>query len=227
MKSPAIYVVDTEREFGPDRWNGGYCWRDMYDSLSKRTGDIRRCDNIIVNGQFYYEPTPAECNWLDQSHLMMDWKGEKNEYTLFLTKGQTAVNSEYNESFMPLFEKGRYRLSFQARQDSNALNDWKVKLTLQDWWSKTSAPDGLDNCYTFAETLDAQEIYIDMLPHKWKRYNFEFDLPIDETAWQEYTKVTPGCAYAWNGMPNGYKIEVTGPSLGTAYFDDFALERIE
>ncbi|MBN1543904.1 hypothetical protein JW898_00400 [Candidatus Woesearchaeota archaeon] len=216
-----LYTGDTEAKYEADKWNGGYCWRMMW-----RESGIRYCRNLIVNGRVNVEPEPLRGNWLDEEHLTADWKAREDSNTIKLQTGQKATNEEYDTTFQPLFEAGRYRFSFWARQDVAANNDWKARLILKDWWDAKPRPVGVMGCYEVSTDINADEIYIEVLPNKWRRYNYEFDVPLNTTQWTSSTRVSADCEYEWDNVPGGYRIELTGPTVGYALFDDFVLEKI-
>jgi hypothetical protein len=222
-KSPVdIYTDDTKVDYEPDEWNGGYCWRQMY----RETG-IRYCKNIIVNGRVNDEPAPLRGNWLEDSHLTMDRQGRAGSYTVKLKTGGQATNEEFEMLYQPVFEPGRYRLSFWARQDIAANNDWKARLMLKDWWEAKPSPPGVNGCYVVSTDINANENYISTLPNEWRKYNYEFDVPINTTQWTTSTRVSSDCEYEWDYVPHGYRLELTGPTIGYALFDDFLLEKIK
>jgi len=217
-----IFVDDIELGYEKDKWNGGYCWRDMYEA----TG-IRYCENIIVNGRVNEEPEPSRGNWLDDAHLTMDKEGRKDSYTIKLETGQQATNEEYNLNVQPIFENGRYRFSFWARQDLTANNDWKVKLTLMDWWDEKPRPLGVEGCYKLMIEINGDEHFMDALPTEWRHYHYEFDVPLNMTQWSSQQRVSADCEYDWDMVPHGYGIEVTAPTIGYAMFDEFSLVKIK
>jgi hypothetical protein len=218
-----VYADDNVIEYESDKWNSGYCWRDMY-----RDAGIRYCRNLIVNGRVNTEPSPLNGNWLDESHLSMDKEGRTDSYTIKLGPGEQALNEEYNMTFQPLFETGRYRFSFWARQDAASNIDWKVKLTLRDWWEKKPMPVGVKGCYKLMTEINAEEVYMEeQKPNAWKHYHYEFDVPLNNTQWESQQRLSSECEYEWDKMPHGYRIELTGPSFGDAYFDDFSLQKVE
>ncbi len=223
VQSPIdIYTDDIEYDYEKDKWNGGYCWRSMW-----RDTGTRYCRNLIVNGRVNKEPEPAAGNWLDEEHLVLDRQGRADSHTIKLETGQQATNEEYELTVQPLFEKGRYRLSFWARQDVAANNDWKVKLTLKDWWESKPKPVGVEGCYEVMTEIDAQKVYIEDLPKEWKHYHYEFDVPLELEQWTSYERRGSDCEYEWDMTPHGYGIEITAPTIGYAMFDDFVLEKIE
>ena len=216
-----IYTDDVEMEYEADKWNGGYCWRQMYQESG-----IRYCKNIIINGRVNEEPSPLKGNWLDDTHLVMDRQGRADSYTIKLTTGEQATNEEYDTAYQPLFERGRYRLSFWAREEVSSNNDWKVTLTLKDWWESKPRPVGIEGCYKVFTEIDANEVFMEEDPTEWKHYHYEFDVPINVTQWNSMEKSPPDCA-AWDMMPHGYGLMITGPTVGEALFDDFVLEKIK
>jgi|GEM_PF-2654997 len=217
-----IYTDDITVDYEADKWNSGYCWRPMY-----RDAGIRYCKNLIVNGRVNTEPAPLRGNWLDEELLTADWKARKDSYTIKLKTVQQATNEEYDMLFQPLFEPGRYRLSFWARQDIAANNDWKAKLILKDWWDTKPRPVGVTGCYEVSTDINADEHYIDVAPNKWRRYNYEFDVPLNLTQWTSQRRISADCEYEWDNIPGGYRIELTGPTVGYALFDDFVLEKVK
>jgi Kazal-type serine protease inhibitor domain len=217
-----IYTDDAKIEYEADKWNGGYCWRQMY-----RESGIRYCKNIIVNGRVNTEPAPLKGNWLDDSHLVMDRQGRDESHTIKLKTGEQATNEEFELLYQPVFEPGRYRLSFWARQDIAANNDWKAKLILKDWWDTKPAPPGINGCYLVSTDINANEHYIETQPDEWRKYNYEFDIPLNLTQWTSYTRVSADCEYEWDYTPHGYRLELTGPTVGYAMFDDFLLEKVK
>jgi hypothetical protein len=216
-----IYTDDVEKKYEADKWNGGYCWRQMY-----RESGIRYCKNMIINGRVNTEPTPAKGNWLDDSHLVMDRQGRKDSLTIKLSAGEQATNEEYDVAYQPLFETGRYKLSFWARQDIAANNDWRAKLTLKDWWESKPRPVGVEGCYKVATEINADEVFMEEEPTEWRHYHYEFDVPINVTQWDSMEKTEAECA-EWDMIPRGYGITITGPTVGYALFDDFVLEKVK
>ncbi len=219
---PNIYTDDLEMKYDSYKWNGGYCWREMLFDAG-----IRECKNIIVNGRVNKLPAPARGNWLEAEHLTLDKEGESESYAIKLVPGFQASNEEYNTSFQPLFEKGKYSFTFWARQDSVANNDWRVKLTLKDWWESKPMANGVKGCYILSTTVRAEEVYIDTLPNRWRRYNYEFDVPLNLSQWETSSRESADCEYNWDMIPHGYRIDATGPTIGSAYFDDFSIVRQE
>jgi hypothetical protein len=217
-----IYTDDTKTDYEADEWNGGYCWRQMY----RETG-IRYCKNIVVNGRVNTEPKPLRGNWLDESHLVMDRQGRADSYTIKLKTGEQATNEEFEILYQLVFEPGRYRLSFWARQDIAANNDWKSRFILKDWWDTKPMPPGINGCYVVLTDINANEHYIETMPDEWRKYNYEFDVPINTTQWTSSTRVSADCEYEWDYVPHGYRIELTGPTAGYAMFDDFVIEKIK
>lgn len=217
-----IYVDDFEFSYEADKWNGGYCWRQMW-----RESGIRYCENLIVDGRVDNTPEPLRGNWLDESHLVMDKSGKKDSNTIKLGVGQQATNEEYDVMFQPLFEEGRYVFSFWARQDIAANNDWKVKLTLRDWWEDKPRPPGVQSCYKVSTEIRCEEHFIEGQPNKWRHYHYEFDVPLDLEEWHSQKRMTGDCEYEWDMIPHGYAIEITGPIIGDAWFDDFSLMKID
>ncbi|MBW2963994.1 hypothetical protein KY363_00905 [Candidatus Woesearchaeota archaeon] len=221
-KNDGVYTDDIKIEYDEKKAYGGYCWRQMW-----RSEDVRECRNIIVNGRLDDAPAPAGGNWLNQQHLVSDLFGTKDSYSIKLATGMQATNEEYNTTYQPLFEKGRYMLSFWARQDVAANNDWKVTLTLRDWWDYAPRPTGVKGCYEISREIDADEVYIEVKPNEWRHYHFEFDVPLKLGDWTSYMRESPECEYSWDMVPHGYGIEVLGPTVGDAYFDDFSLVKVE
>jgi hypothetical protein len=219
---PKIYVDDVEIEYEPDKWYGGYCWRDMW-----RDEGLRRCKNIIVNGRVNQEPAPQKGNWLDNKHIVLDKNGRKDSYTIKLNAGEKASNEEYNKDFQPLFETGDYKLSFWARQDVAANNDWQVKFSVRDWPADNTGSERIDGCYEFLTEINGNEHFIDEEPNKWRHYHYKFHIPLNASEWDKTTREAAYCDYDWNNIPGGYRIEVTGASFGEAWFDDFSLIKEE
>ena len=219
---PDIYVDDIEFNYEADKWNAAYCWRMMY-----RESGIRYCKNLIVNGRVDEEPEPLRGNWLDSSHLVDDLKGKKDSYTIKLNTGQQAENEEYDILFQPLFEPGRYRLSFWAKNGISANNDWKVRLTLKDWWDTKPRPPGVKGCYKVWTYINGNEHFFEGLPNKWRHYHYEFNIPVNLEEWDSNQRVSEECEYDWDMIPHGYAIQITGPTIGEAWFDDFVLEKIK
>jgi hypothetical protein len=221
LEPQKIYSDDVLREYETDKWNGGYCWRQMY-----RESGIRYCKNLIVNGRVNEEPSPSKGNWLDDTHLVLDRQGRAESYTIKLATGERATNEEYDLIYQPLFEAGRYKLSFWARQEAASNNDWKVKLTLKDWWNTKPMPVGVEGCYEAVAEINGDEVYIETEPTKWRQYHYEFDMPLNFTQWNSNEQESADCA-EWDMMPHGYGIEAIGPTVGEALFDDFVLEKIK
>ena len=217
-----IYTDDIEFDYETDAWNGGFCWRQMWGESG-----VRYCKNIIVNGRVNEEPIPARGNWLDEDLLVYDWKSRSDSSTIKLFTGDQIKNEEYNMSFQPLFEKGRYKLSFWARQDIAANNDWQVKLTLKDWWEKKPMPIGVFGCYEMDTEINGDEHFFEELPNRWRHYHYEFDVPLVMEQWTAFERESSECEYEWDMIPHGYGIEITAPTIGYAMFDDFVLEKIE
>jgi hypothetical protein len=213
-----IYADDFEMEYESKKWNGGYCWRQMYQDSG-----IRYCKSLLVNGRIDDEPKPARGNWLDEKHLVLDKAGRKDSHTIKLATGEQATNEEFNMLFQPLFEDGRYRFSFWARQDIAANNDWIVSFTVRDWWEEKPRPVGVLGCYRVTTDIRADEHYIHNRPNDWKHYHYEFDAPLNLSQWQVHKRRSAECEYSWDQIPHGYRIEVTGPTVGEAWFDDFSL----
>jgi len=222
-KSPIkIYADDAEFDYETDEWNGGFCWRQMY-----RDSGIRYCKNMIVNGRVNEDPEPLRGNWLDEDHLVDDFRGRAHTSTIKLATGEQARNEEYDMAFQPFFETGKYRLSFYARQDVSAFNDWTVEFEVKDWWDSKPRPVGVTGCYRMFTVIDAQDVYIDVGPNKWRHYHYDFDVPLDTTQWTGFERAASDCEYEWNNVPGGYGLTLTGPTVGDAWFDDFHLEKIE
>jgi hypothetical protein len=215
-------VDDFEFGYESDKWNGGYCWRQMW-----RESGLRYCENLIVDGRVDNEPVPLRGNWLDEAYLVMDKSGKKDSNTIKLGVGDQVTNEEYDVMFQPLFEEGRYVFSFWARQDVSANNDWKVKLTLRDWWEDKPRPPGVKSCYKVSTEIRCNEHFIEDKPNKWRHYHYEFDVPLDLEEWHSQKRMTGDCEYEWDMVPHGYGIEITGPTIGDAWFDDFSLMKIE
>jgi hypothetical protein len=216
-----FYTDDVAIEYETDEWNSAYCWRDMY-----RDSGIRYCKNIIVDGRVNTEPVPLKGNWLDESHLVLDRQGRKDSSTIRLSVGEQAYNEEYNLLYQPLFEKGRYRFSFWARQEQKGNNDWKVKLTVKDWWETKPMPVGVKGCYTVMTEISGNQVYIAEQPTEYKHYHYEFDVPLNMSQWSSQKRASSECEYEWDNIPHGYRVEITGPSFGEASFDDFSLQKI-
>lgn len=221
-KTGESYTDDIKIEYDEKKAYGGYCWRQMW-----RSEDVRECRNIIVNGRVDDAPMPTKGNWLDKEHLVDDMFGMKDSYTIKLATGMQAKNIEYNTTYQPIFEQGRYMLSFWARQDVAANNDWNVKLTLRDWWEYPPRPTGVKGCYELSKEIRAEEVYIDVKPTEWRHYHFEFDVPLKLGEWTTYRRDSPDCEYSWDLVPHGYGLTVTGPTVGDAWFDDFSLMKVE
>jgi hypothetical protein len=217
-----IYVDDMETDYETDKWNGGYCWRQMY-----RESGIRYCKNLLVNGRINTAPEPARGNWLDEEHLVLDKGGRKDSHAIRLETGEQVSNEEFDMLFQPLFEEGRYKFSFWARQDIAANNDWQVKLVLKDWWDKKPRPVGVTGCYEVSTDINADEHFIEELPNKWRHYHYEFDVPLELEQWSSYERAASECEYEWDMTPHGYRLELTGPTIGYAMFEDFVLEKIK
>ncbi len=217
-----IYTDDVEFKYESDKWNGGFCWREMWGE----TG-IRYCKNLIVNGRVNEDPAPASGNWLDEDLLVHDWKSRSDSSTIKLFTGDQIRNEEYNLSFQPLFEEGKYRLSFWARQDVAANNDWQVKLTLKDWWEKKPMPIGVFGCYEVSTEINGDEVYFEELPNRFRHYHYEFDVPLVMEQWDSFKRESSECEYNWDMIPHGYGLLLTAPTIGYAMFDDFVLEKIE
>ncbi|MBW2968305.1 hypothetical protein KY362_07510, partial [Candidatus Woesearchaeota archaeon] len=213
-----IDVDDQEIAYESIKWNGGYCWRQMY-----RESGIRYCENVIVNGRLDYEPEPLGGNWLDRDNLAEDVKGRKESFTIKADTGDLVWQEEYNKEYQPVFEEGTYVFSFWTRNDVTSNNDWYVRLTLKDWNDPDTAPVGNNACYTVYTTIRGEDHFFEDAPNKWRHYHYTFDLPLDLEQWKNYRRESPLCEYDWDMMPHGYKIEVVGPTFGHAYFDDFSL----
>ncbi|MFC1741654.1 Kazal-type serine protease inhibitor [Nanoarchaeota archaeon] len=213
-----IYADDFKISYESDKSNGAYCWRQML-----RNEGLRHCDNIITNGRINIGPEPLNGNWIDPENLVFDKFGRKESYSFELEVGDMKSNEEYGISYQPLFEKGEYMFSFWARQDIVAGNDWKVKLILRDWSKGDGKPDGVESCYEVSTEIDAQDVYIDVRPNKWRHYHYVFDVPLKTVQWQKGKRDSSSCEYPWDQVPHGYRVEVEGPSFGRAWFDDFSL----
>jgi len=219
---PDIYVDDIEFDYETDKWNAAYCWRTMY-----RDSGIRYCKNLIVNGRVNIGPEPLRGNWLDEEHLVDDKSGRKDSYSIKLGTGQQAKNEEYDILFQPLFEPGRYRFSFWARNDVAANNDWKVRLTLKDWWDTKPMPPGVHGCYQIWTEIRGEEHFFEEMPKEWRHYHYEFDVPLKLEEWESNKRVSSDCEYDWDMIPHGYGLTITAPTIGHAWFDDFVLEKIK
>jgi len=217
-----IWSDDVEIDYDTDKWNGGYCWRQMWQESG-----IRYCENLIVNGRVNEEPSPVLGNWLDEEHMAQDREGRADSSSIHIKTGDQVKNEEYIFEAQPVFEEGTYRFSFWAREDVASNNDWKVRLVLKDWWESKPRPVDVQGCYELMTEVNANEVHIESPPNNWHHYHYEFSVPLDMEQWDSQSRVSSDCEFEWDMVPHGYGITVTGPTIGEAWFDDFSLEKME